>query len=55
MGKIKPDGKGCVLVVVDAQNSLMSVIRDPNRIERNVPILINLSKRLDIPVVATCY
>jgi nicotinamidase-related amidase len=47
------DAEDSLLLVVDVQERLLPAVHDPQRVLRNVEILIRAARRLGIPIVAT--
>ncbi len=47
------DAENSLLLVVDMQERLLPAVHDPQRLLRNVSILIRAARRLGIPIVAT--
>ncbi|MDH3228608.1 MAG: isochorismatase family protein [Alphaproteobacteria bacterium] len=47
------DAENSLLLVVDVQERLLPAVCDPQAVLRNVAILIEAARRLDIPVIAT--
>jgi len=45
--------KSCLLLIVDIQEKLFNVMSDPERIEKRIHLMIELSKCFEIPVLLT--
>ncbi|NPB09645.1 MAG: hydrolase [Thermodesulfobacteria bacterium] len=43
----------CFLLIIDPQEKLMAVVNEPDRVKKNISLLIHLAKTFKLPIVPT--